>query len=142
MDTLTLSKTLEIIDLVFKEASVRKAAPLTVAVLDKGGALISLQRQDGASLLRPDIAIGKAWGALALGCSSRKIADDAQLRPSFVSSVSALAQGKIIPAAGGVLIYNHNNDIMGAIGITGDSSNVDEALAIYALTQADLMVEQ
>lgn len=142
MDALTLEKANEIISRVFKEAIARNSKPLTVAVLDKGGAIISLQRQNGTSLLRPEIATGKAWGALALGISSRKIADDAQLRPSFIASATNLANGKLIPAPGGILIRNNQNHIIGAIGITGDTSDTDEALAIHAVLESDLQTDQ
>lgn len=95
------------------------SAPLTVAVLDAGGHLISLQREDGASLLRPQIAIGKAWGALALGKGSRLIAADAQQRPAFIGAVNNLAAGQLVPAPGGVLIRDERGEVIGAVGITG-----------------------
>lgn len=109
------------------------AAPLTVAVLDAGGHLISLQREDGASLLRPQIAIGKAWGALALGKGSRLIAADAQQRPAFIGAVNNLADGQLVPAPGGVLIRNERGEVIGAVGITGDTSDIDEQCAISAV---------
>lgn len=68
-----------------------------MAVLDSGGKLVSLQRQDGSSMMRPDIAIAKAWGALALGCSSRKLAQDADARPAFISAINVLAHGNMVP---------------------------------------------
>lgn len=117
------------------------AAPLTVAVLDAGGHLISLQREDGASLLRPQIAIGKAWGAMALGKDSRLIAADAQQRPAFIGAVNNLADGKLVPAAGGVLIRNEQGEVIGAVGITGDTSDIDEQCAISALESLGLMAD-
>nr|WP_298166047.1 heme-binding protein [uncultured Pseudomonas sp.] len=114
------------------------AAPLTVAVLDAGGHLISLQREDGASLLRPQIAIGKAWGAMALGKDSRLIAADAQQRPAFIGAVNNLADGKLVPAPGGVLIRNEQGEVIGAVGITGDTSDIDEQCAISALESLGL----
>lgn len=117
------------------------AAPLTVAVLDAGGHLISLQREDGASLLRPQIAIGKAWGAMALGKDSRQIAADAQQRPAFIGAVNNLADGKLVPAPGGVLIRNERGEVIGAIGITGDTSDIDEQCAISALESLGLQAD-
>ncbi|MDX1725377.1 MAG: heme-binding protein [Pseudomonas sp.] len=114
------------------------AAPLTVVVLDAGGHMISLQREDGASLLRPQIAIGKAWGALALGKGSRLIAADAQQRPAFIGAVNALAEGKLVPAPGGVLIRDERGEVIGAIGITGDTSDIDEQCAISAVESVGL----
>lgn len=119
----------------------RSAAPLTVAVLDAGGHLISLQREDGASLLRPQIAIGKAWGALALGRGSRLIAADAQQRPAFIGAVNNLAQGSLVPAPGGVLIRDGRGEVIGAVGITGDTSDIDEQCAVSALESLGLKAD-
>lgn len=117
------------------------AAPLTVAVLDAGGHLISLQREDGASLLRPQIAIGKAWGALALGKGSRLIAADAQQRPAFIGAVNNLADGQLVPAPGGVLIRDERGEVIGAVGITGDTSDIDEQCAINAVESVGLKAD-
>ncbi|WP_374442585.1 GlcG/HbpS family heme-binding protein [Pseudomonas panipatensis] len=117
------------------------AAPLTVAVLDAGGHLVALQREDGASLLRPQVAIGKAWGAVALGKSSRALAADAQQRPAFIAALNALAEGKVVPAAGGVLIRDRDNRVIGAIGISGDVSDVDEQCAIRGVQAAGLQAD-
>lgn len=117
------------------------SAPLTVAVLDAGGHLVSLQREDGASLLRPQIAIGKAWGALALGKGSRLIAADAQQRPAFIGAVNALAAGNLVPAPGGVLIRDTDGELLGAIGITGDTSDIDEQCAISAVEAVGLQAD-
>lgn len=117
------------------------AAPLTVVVLDAGGHMISLQREDGASLLRPQIAIGKAWGALALGKGSRLIAADAQQRPAFIGAVNALAEGRLVPAPGGVLIRDEHGEVIGAIGITGDTSDIDEQCAVSAVESVGLKAD-
>ena len=117
------------------------AAPLTVAVLDAGGHLISLQREDGASLLRPQIAIAKAWGALALGKGSRLIAADAQLRPAFIGALNNLADGNLVPAPGGVLIRDERGELIGAIGITGDTSDIDEQCAVSAVQSLGLQAD-
>ncbi|MBV4553204.1 heme-binding protein [Pseudomonas sp. SWRI102] len=117
------------------------AAPLTVAVLDSGGHLIALQREDGASLLRPQIAIGKAWGAIALGKGSRLLAQDAQQRPAFFAALNGLGQGTIVPAPGGVLIRDQDGKVLGAIGISGDVSDVDEQVAIRAVEALQLRAD-
>ena len=114
------------------------AAPLTVVVLDAGGHLLTLQREDGASLLRPQIAIGKAWGALALGKGSRLIAADAQQRPAFIGAVNNLADGQLVPAPGGVLIRDERGEVIGAVGITGDTSDIDEQCAVSAVASVGL----
>lgn len=110
--------------------------PLSVAVLDAGGHLIALQRQDGASTLRPQIAIGKASGALALGVSSRRIGEMAIERPTFVGSLGHLAPHGIVPAAGGVLVVDSSGSPIGAVGVTGDTSDNDEVCAIAGIEAA------
>ena len=115
--------------------------PLTVAVLDAGGHLIALEREDGASNLRPPIAAGKASGALALGVSSRTIGEMAADRPSFIASLGQLSDAGIIPAAGGVLIADAAGRIVGAIGVTGDTSDNDEICALEGASAAGLSVK-
>ncbi|MEN0107599.1 MAG: heme-binding protein [Pseudomonas sp.] len=117
------------------------SAPLTIAVLDAGGHLISLLREDGSSMLRPQIAIGKAWGAVALGKASRQIASDAQQRPSFIAAVNTLAHGNVVPAPGGVLIRDENNQVIGAIGISGDTSDIDEQCAVKGVLAVGLQAD-
>lgn len=112
--------------------------PLSVAVLDKGGHLIAFAREDGSSNLRPQIAVGKASGALALGISSRAIAEMAAERPVFVGSLGGIAQAGIIPAAGGVLIKDAQGTVLGAVGVTGDTSDNDEVCAIAGIVAAGL----
>ncbi|HEX3948877.1 MAG TPA: heme-binding protein [Steroidobacteraceae bacterium] len=109
--------------------------PLAVAVLDAGGCLVSFKREDGSSLLRPDIAQAKAYGALGMGIGSRAIAQRAAAAPAFVSAVNALAGGRLIPVPGGVLIRS-SKSIIGAVGITGASSDQDEACAVAGIEAA------
>lgn len=138
MSTLNLQVATTISNRALAVAREISAAPLTVAVLDAGGHLISLQREDGASLLRPQIAIGKAWGALALGKGSRLIAADAQQRPAFIGAVNNLADGQLVPAPGGVLIRDERGEVIGAVGITGDTSDIDEQCAVSAVESVGL----
>lgn len=109
--------------------------PLTVAVIDAGGHLVALARQDGTSNLRPEIAQGKAKGAIALGLGSRALFTRAQEQPYFIQSMNALAGGALVPVPGGVLI-REGGAIIGAVGITGDTSDNDEACAVAAITAA------
>jgi len=115
--------------------------PLTIAVLDAGGHTVALLREDGASNLRPGIAIGKASGALDLGVSSRKIAEMAQERPTFVGSLSGISTGGIIPAAGGVIIVDAAGVPVGAVGVTGDTSDNDEICALAGIAAAGLTAQ-
>lgn len=114
--------------------------PLCVAVLDAGGHLIAMQRQDGASTMRPQIAIAKASGALGLGVSSRKIAEMAAERPTFVASLASLTEGGVVPAAGGVIVTDANG-ILGAVGVTGDTSDNDELCALAGVAAAGLATQ-
>ena len=116
-------------------------APLTVAVLDPGGHLVVLKRQDGSGILRSDIAIGKAWGALGLGVSTRFFSHVAEQSPQLVSSLSSLADGRIIPAAGGILIRNADNELIGAVGVSGDRPDIDEQCAIAGIESVELMAD-
>jgi uncharacterized protein GlcG (DUF336 family) len=115
--------------------------PLTVAVLDAAGCLVSFKREDGSSLLRPDIAQAKAFGALAMGIGSRAIAARAAVAPAFVSAVNALAGGRLIPVPGGVLIRSSSKAIIGAVGITGANSDQDEACAVAGIAAAGFIAD-
>ncbi|MBD2836803.1 heme-binding protein [Pseudomonas sp. JM0905a] len=141
MTTLTLETAVSISNHALTVGRELRTAPLTIAVLDAGGHLITLQRQDGASMLRPQIAIGKAWGAVALGKGSRLIAADAQQRPAFIGAVNNLADGNLVPAPGGVLIRDGHGVVIGAIGISGDTSDIDEQCAVSAVEAAGLKAD-
>lgn len=135
---LTLSTANAIIDHALSQAGAKGLKPLAVAVFDAGGHLIAFQRQDGASTGRLEVATGKARGALFLGISSRRIADMAAERPTFVASLGPIAPGGIVPAAGGVLIADDAGHVIGAVGISGDLSDNDEACALHGIVAAGL----
>lgn len=113
--------------------------PLTVAVLDAGGGLVAFKREDGSGILRGDIAIGKAWGALGMGISSRAIRDRLRDRPAFQGALAAAAGGRFIPVPGGVLALNAAGEVIGAVGISGDTSDRDEYAAIIGVRAAGLV---
>ena len=115
-----------------------KLLPLTVAVLDAGGSIVVLKREDGSGILRADIAIGKAWGALGMGISSRTIRDRLRERPAFQSALAAASDGRFIPVPGGVLARNAKAEVIGAVGISGDASDKDEYAAITGVRSAGL----
>ena len=112
--------------------------PISVAVLDAGGHLVAFAREDGSSNLRPQIATAKASGALALGVSSRMIGEMAIERPTFVNVAAGLNPAGIVPAAGGVLIRNADGQVIGAVGVTGDTSDNDEKCALAGVAAASL----
>lgn len=113
--------------------------PLTVAILDAGGHLVVLKRADNSSLLRPDIAIGKAWGALGMGFGGRELARRAEKVPSFFTALNAMSGGRMVPVAGGALIRDTDGAILGAIGISGDTSDNDEICLIGAVQSQNLI---
>lgn len=141
MTPLTLKSAVSLVDAALSAGRTIEAAPLTVAVLDAGGHLLALQREDGASLIRPQIAIGKAWGAIALGKGSRLLALDAQQRPAFFAALNGLGERPVVPVPGGVLILDAQGQVLGALGISGDTSDIDEQCAISAIETAGLRAD-
>ncbi|MEC4750240.1 heme-binding protein [Methylomicrobium sp. Wu6] len=136
MHILTLEKANLIIQTAIAKARELKMAPLTVVVLDAAGHLKAMQREDGASMIRQEIATAKAWGAVSMGVSSRSLAGVAVQRPDFMNSLITLSQGKVMPVPGGVLIRDKDNQLIGAIGISGDVSDQDERCAISGIEAA------
>src|ERR671925_2393477 len=134
---LSLEKASLIVDQALAKAREIKIRPLCVAVLDDGGNLKALKREDGASILRPQIAISKAWGAVGMGESSRSLADRLKDRPAFLGALSDMSGGKVVPAAGGVLITD-GGDIIGAVGASGGTADEDEACAVAGIQAAGL----
>jgi len=115
--------------------------PLTVVVLDAGGRMVAMQSEDGSGLTRLDIAFGKAYGALGMGMSSRLIRDRLSERPAFQNAIAAASGGRFIPVPGGVLIEDSTGVTLGAVGISGDTSDKDEYCAIEAIKSAGLAPE-
>jgi uncharacterized protein GlcG (DUF336 family) len=115
--------------------------PLTVAVVDAGGALICFQRNDGAPTLRPAVAIGKAAGAVGFGVSSRRLGEMAVERPHFVGAIGHLAPHGLIPVAGGVNVVDGEGRIIGAVGVSGDTSDNDEIAALAGIAAAGLKAQ-
>lgn len=138
---ITLNQANTIIAAAFDKGRELGLKPLTVAVLDPGGHLLALRRADGASTLRPEIATGKAAGALAMGLSSRKIGEMAAERPTFIASLAALQPQGLIPAAGGLIVVSDTGEPLGAVGVTGDTSDNDEACALAGIEAAGLTAQ-
>lgn len=133
MTDISLAHANRIIEAAFAEGRRLSLAPLTVAVLDRGGHLTAVQREDDSSNMRADIAAGKARGALGLGQSSRAMAERVAQAPHFFASIAALSGGNVIPVAGGVLIKGPTGKTIGAIGISGDTPDNDEKCALAGL---------
>ncbi|VVN11664.1 hypothetical protein PS645_03823 [Pseudomonas fluorescens] len=115
--------------------------PLGVAVLDAAGHPLAVLRDERATFLRPQIATGKARGCLGMGFGGRELARRAQAMPAFFDAINSLTAGEVIPVAGGVLIRSAEGLILGAIGISGDTSDNDERCAMQAIEQAGLMAD-
>jgi uncharacterized protein GlcG (DUF336 family) len=139
MAKLTLVQANTLIDTALAEARKRNLAPLAVAVLDTGGHLIAFQREDKAGFFRNDIAFGKAWAALGMGFGTRELAERATKFPTFITMLASASQGRMIPSPGGVLIVNAEQDILGAIGISGDSGDNDELCAVAGIEAVGLI---
>lgn len=138
MSHITLDHANSIIAAAFAKGKELSLKPLSVAVVDAGGHLIAFQRQDDASFARLQIALGKAAGALALGVSSRKVGDMAVERPWFVGAFASSAPFPVVPAAGGVIIVDDAGKSVGAVGVTGDTSDNDELCALAGIAAAGL----
>lgn len=130
--SLPLAQARDLIAAVLEYGRRLELPPLTVAVLDASGILVTLDREDGSALLRPEMAVGKAYAALSIGMSSRAIAELIQARPIFVSALAQMSQA-FTPSAGGLLIANEAARVLGAIGVTGATPDEDEACAMHAL---------
>jgi uncharacterized protein GlcG (DUF336 family) len=141
MTRISLDQANQIITAAFAKGGELGLKPLSVAVLDAGAHLTAFQRQDGSSNLRLQIATGKAAGALAMGMSSRKIGDVAAERPSFVAALGAIATSGVIPAAGGVIVVGPDGVAIGAVGVTGDTSDNDELCALAGIAAAGLTAQ-
>lgn len=141
MPSLTLAQANTIIDKALEKGRQISCAPLAVAVLDAGGHLVAFKREDRSGIMRFDIAFGKAWGALGMGFSSRTLGERAEKHPTFFQMLSAVSQGRFVAAPGGVLIRDGNAEIIGAVGISGDSSDKDEICAVAGITAAALMAD-
>jgi uncharacterized protein GlcG (DUF336 family) len=111
---------------------------MTVAVLDTGGHLVALKREDGSGILRVELACGKAYGALGMGFGSREIAERAQKQQAFYTALFAASQGRVVPAPGGVLIRDAGGGLLGAVGISGDTGENDEICAVAGVEAAGL----
>ena len=136
MQSLNLNKANLIVDRSLEKGRELGLAPLTVAVLDAGGHLKVLKREDGSSLLRPQIAMGKAWGVLGMGFGGRELARRAAKMPTFFNALSDLCEGKMVPVPGGVIIRDVSGEILGSVGISGDTSDKDEICAVHGIKAA------
>ncbi len=139
MARLSLEQASTIVEATLAKGAEMKLNPLTVAVVDDGGHLKAFKRQDGpGAALRPQVATGKAAGAVGMGRSSRALGAMALERPHFVNALIGAAQGRLIPVPGGVLIKTADGEVVGGVGVSGDTSDNDEAAAVAGIEAAGL----
>ena len=139
--SLGLDVALKIVSIALAAGRAEKMLPLTVVVIDVSGKIIASQSEDGSGLMRFDIARGKAWGALGMGMSSRLIRDRLATRPSFQAALANVADGQFVPVPGGVLVLQADGTVIGAVGVSGDSSEKDEYYAITGIQVANFLNE-
>ena len=138
MQLLLLEQASKIVDLALEKGRALRCKPLTVAVLDAGGHLLALKREDGSGILRPQIAQAKAWGALGMGHGGRTLQERAAATPAFFTALASISEGRIAPVPGGVLIRDARGWLVGAVGISGDLPDNDEACAIFGIESIGL----
>jgi uncharacterized protein GlcG (DUF336 family) len=138
---LTLDQASIIVDTALAEGTRQNFCPLCVVVLDAGGHTLALKRDHRASISRPEIAIAKAAGCLGLGFGGREIARRAQAVPEFIAALNGVFPKGILPVPGGVLIRNAQGGLIGAVGISGDTSDNDERCAVAGILAAGLTAD-
>lgn len=139
--SVTLAQASSIVDVALKKARELKQMPQTLVVLDPGGHVVCAKREDGSGIIRFEIAVGKAYGALGMGWGSRTMMERAAQNPNFLTAISAASGGRLVPNPGGVLIRDAGNQIIGALGISGDTADNDEIIAVAGIEAAGLKAD-
>ena len=139
--SVTLAQASSIVDATLKKARELKQMPQTVVVLDSGGHVVCAKREDGSGIIRFEAAVGKAYGALGMGWGSRTMMERAAQNPNFLTSIVAASGGRLVPNPGGVLIRDADEKIIGAVGISGDTGDNDEIVAVAGIAAAGLKAD-
>ena len=139
--SVSLAQASSIVDATLKKARELTQMPQTVVVLDTGGHLVCAKREDGSGIIRFEVAVGKAYGALGMGWGSRTMMERAAQNPNFLTSIVAASGGRMVPNPGGVLIRDAGNQIIGAVGISGDTGDNDEIIAVAGIEAAGLKAD-
>lgn len=137
MTLLTLDQAQTIVAEALKKAREMDFEPMTVCVVDAGGTIKAMSREDGSGLVRPDIAFAKAWGSVGMGLPGRELNRRNDIMPHFFNALNIVSQGRVVPMPGGVLIMN-DGVLVGAIGVTGDTPDNDEIAALAGVEAAGL----
>jgi uncharacterized protein GlcG (DUF336 family) len=141
MSALTLEKANKIVSQAIEKARDMAIPPLSIVVLDAGGHLKAMQREDGASMFRFEVASGKAWASVGMDAPSRTLAERAKDNPNFFVALAATANGRFLPQPGGVLIRDANGVILGAAGASGGTGDEDEAACAFGIEQAGFVAD-
>jgi len=141
MSALNLPAASAIVDAALATAAELGCGPMTVAVLDAGGHLTAFKRCDGSGIMRPQVAVAKAWACLGMGQGGRVLSERSAANPPFFAALGQISDGRFVPAVGGVLIRDGDGQVVGAVGITGDRPDRDEACAVAAIESAGLRAD-
>jgi uncharacterized protein GlcG (DUF336 family) len=139
--SVTLAQASRIVDATLMKARELKQMPQTIVVLDSGGHLVCAKREDGSGIIRFEIAVGKAYGALGMGWGSRTMMERAAQNPNFLTAIVAASGGRMVPNPGGVLIRDAGSRVLGAVGISGDTGENDEIIAVAGIEAAGLKAD-
>jgi uncharacterized protein GlcG (DUF336 family) len=139
--SVTLAQASAIVDAALKKARDVKQMPQTVVVLDPGGHVVCAKREDNSGIIRFEIAVGKAYGALGMGWGSRTMMERAAQNPNFLTAIVAASGGRMVPNPAGVLIRDAGNKVLGAVGVSGDTGDNDEIIAIAGIEAAGLKAD-
>lgn len=137
MTLLTLDQAQTIVSAALQKAREMDFEPMTVCVVDAGGTIKAMSREDGSGLVRPDIAFAKAWGSVGMGLPGRELNRRNDIMPHFFGALNIVSQGRVVPMPGGVLIIN-DGVLVGAVGVTGDTPDNDEIAALAGVEAAGL----
>ncbi|MEL6618908.1 MAG: heme-binding protein [Pseudomonadota bacterium] len=138
---LTLDAARKIIDVTRAKGREMDLKPLSVAVLDAGGHLLAFEREDGAAPGRYGIAQGKAYGAVMLGMAGTAQMARAEQQAYFIAAVNGVYGGQMVPVPGGILVRDANGAVLGAVGVTGDTSDNDAAAGAAGIEAVGLVAE-
>ncbi|MBR9864082.1 MAG: heme-binding protein [Rhodobacteraceae bacterium] len=141
MAGLNLAKCRKIVRAAFAKGKEMGLQPLSVVVLDQGGNVLAFERQDGASAGRFQIADGKANAAVMLGMPSSRAMERAEIQPYAMNALNGAYRGRFVPLSGGVLVKDRKGTIMGAVGVTGDTSENDAICAVAGIEAAAFSAE-
>ena len=142
MSVITLSQAEKIIDAVLARARELKCRPISVVVVEPGAIVKAFKKEDGSAMMRFEMAMGKAYASLALGRSSSLVRVRTEQRPLFMDFLFKASQDRIFAEGGGMLIRAADGELLGAVGVTGDTQEQDEALAAHGIRAAGLSTDE